>query len=146
MDLRQCVNGGIRNHDGEVLGLWYDDLKWSFTLAAKLLAIQKGCLVSNNFLGKEIQNESDCKTAIKTLLEINICLWRVISVFQAIRNMLISLEKVDVVWCSRDYSKSAHEAVKWVESVVKSDNSFLSNVSSNVESCILLLMNKYLSL
>ena len=61
------------NHDGEVLGLWYNKPKCSATLATQLLAIHKACLVSNNFPGKEIQFESDCKTVVKALLRISVC-------------------------------------------------------------------------
>ena len=61
-----------RNYNEEVLGLWFDNLDYSLALAIELLAIQKACLVSNNFIDKDIQEESDYKVVVEVLLEINV--------------------------------------------------------------------------
>ena len=85
-----------QNHGRELLGLWYDNLECSSALAIKLLDIQMGCLVSNNFLGKKIQIESDYKIAVEALLGIGIYMWRAISIFHLVRILMISLDTVVV--------------------------------------------------
>ena len=39
------------NHEGNVMGLLYDNLNYALILATKLLAIQKAYMVVDNFLG-----------------------------------------------------------------------------------------------
>lgn len=41
-----------------------------------MLAIRKASFVSNNFLGREILIESDCKVVLETLFEIVECTWK----------------------------------------------------------------------
>ena len=76
-------------------------------------------------MAKEIQIKSDCKTTIEELLKINV------------RNLLYSLEKMDLVWCPWDCNESTHETIKWAKSVVKNGNGFLLDIPTNVESDIL---------
>ena len=38
-----------RNHEGEVLGIWYDNDIFASPLVIELLAIQKACIFTNNF-------------------------------------------------------------------------------------------------
>ena len=74
---------------------------------------------------------------MEALLGIGVYLWWAISIFHSVKSLLIALEKVNVVWCSRDYSESANKAIKWVTSVVKNGSGYLSKVPPNVDACIL---------
>ena len=69
-------------------------------------------MISDNFPNKQIQVQNDCKIAIEALLSINVCHWKAISVFQNIRSLLYSLEKVDLMWCHQDCNESTHKVVK----------------------------------
>ena len=125
------------NDKGEALGLLFDNYECSSAIAIELQAIQKAYLVSNNYLDKETQIESDSKVVVEALLGINTCPWIMISVFPKVHNLFYSLNNVDLVHCPCDCSESAHEAAKWVESVVQTGNQFLLDVHPNVESSIL---------
>ena len=103
-------------YDKELLGLWYDKLECSLALAVELLATPKAYLVSNNFLSREIQIENDCKVPMEALLSISLCPRRAILIFQNVKNLLIALEKVDVVCCLKNCNENVHETMKWVES------------------------------
>ena len=50
-------------------------------LAAKLIAIQKAYMVSDNFPRWKIQVENDCKTTVEVLLGLATCPWKSVSVF-----------------------------------------------------------------
>ena len=56
------------NFEDNVVGLCYNNFECGFGLATKLLTIWKTCLVSNDFLRREINIESNCKVAVKILL------------------------------------------------------------------------------
>ena len=58
-----------QNYQGEVLGLWFENLECTSHFTIELLAIKKACNVSATFPSKEIQIESNCKVAIESLWE-----------------------------------------------------------------------------
>ena len=86
-----------RNHDKEVLGLWCDNSNCSLALATELLAIHKACLALNNFPSKDIHIESDCKITVDALLGSNVCPLRAFTIFQIVQNLLISLQRMDLL-------------------------------------------------
>ena len=61
------------NHEGNVLGLWYNNYYFVSPLVEKLLAIQKAFLVLDNFLNHNIQVKNVSKTILKALLGLSLC-------------------------------------------------------------------------
>ena len=122
-----------RNYQDKVFGLWFENLECSSLLAAELLAIKKACTVSSTFPNKDIQIESDCKVVVESLLGICVCPWKALTKFLIVKCLLNSMERVDFLWCPRDYKESVHKTTKWMENVVKVGNGFLTNVPPNVD-------------
>ena len=74
---------------------------------------------------------------MEALLRIGMCPCQAISMFNFVKRLLGSLEKFNVMRCPWDCNENANEAIKWVASVMKNGNGFLSNVPPNIEACIL---------
>ena len=82
---------------------------------------------------KDIQIESDCKVVVEFLLGICVHPWKASATFLIVKSLLDSVERVDLLWCPRNYNESAHKVAKWVENVVKVGNGFLMDVPPNVD-------------
>ena len=138
-----------RIHDKEVLSLWYGNLECTFALVVEFFTIKEAYVIFINFPVGEIPIESDCKVAVEALLGICVCPWRSIAVFQNVKSLSASVEKVDLLWCPRDCNESAYEALKWEEDIVKTGNDFLFNAPRNVDAYILhdsfVALNEYIN-
>ena len=126
----------VRNSEGEVLGLWYDNYDCASSISAKLLAIEKAILVSYNFMGRSIQIESDCKVAVDTLLGISECSWRVLSIFESVKDVFSMVENVELLWCPEECNEAAHAATKWVAQVIKNGTGNLFHIPPVIENYV----------
>ena len=80
-----------RNHEGDVMRLWYDNYCCASSLATKLLAIKKAFMVLDHFPRWKIQVKNDSKIAVKALLGLSPCSWRSVLVFEWVLSFVSKL-------------------------------------------------------